>query len=139
MPNGALQYRYNQVQTASPQELVLMLYDAAIKSGRQAAQAIRERDFETANERLIHMQDIFAELIRGLDLAYPLADHLLKLYDFMTRHVIAANIGKDVGKVEEVLQLLADLRETWAQAIVLARKAAAVDTDAPSAMVERTL
>ncbi|MBE3562401.1 MAG: flagellar export chaperone FliS [Hydrogenibacillus schlegelii] len=127
MYGGAMQYRMNQVLTAPPEELVLLLYDAAIKSGRQAIRAIAERDYAAANDRLIHMQEVLAALIRGLDLERPPARELYQLYDFMTRHLIAANLKKDAQNVKDVLALLEDLRETWAQAIRLARAEGAAD------------
>ncbi|PTQ56196.1 MAG: Flagellar biosynthesis protein FliS [Candidatus Carbobacillus altaicus] len=111
------QYLENQVQTASPQELVLMLYDAAIKQGRMATRAMTAKELEKSHRALVRMQDILLALIDGLDQTIPLAHNLQALYDFMVRELVLANTKKDVQKVETVLELLIDLRETWAQAI----------------------
>lgn len=111
------QYLETQVQTASPQELVLMLYDSAIKQGRMACRAIEKKDYEKSHRSLVRMQDILHALIDGLDHTIPLAQNLYALYDFMLHELIVANTKKDVQKVENVLEFLVDLRETWAQAL----------------------
>jgi len=110
-------YLETQVQTASPQELVLMLYDSAIKQGRIACRAIEKKEYEKSHLALVRMQDILRALIDGLDHTIPLAQNLYALYDFMFQELVAANTKKDVQKVENILELLVDLRETWAQAI----------------------
>ncbi|WP_274362528.1 flagellar export chaperone FliS [Paenibacillus thermotolerans] len=109
-------YLETAVQTASPQQLLIMLYDGGIRFCRAGAEAIRQKRYEDANKSLCRVQDIINEFIITLDRNAPVAKGLLALYEYMNHQLIQANIKKDEEIVQEVLGYLQELKETWVQA-----------------------
>ncbi|QUI21459.1 flagellar export chaperone FliS [Vallitalea pronyensis] len=119
--NGYNQYQNNAILTASPQELTLMLYNGAIKFCNQAIQAIDNQDIETAHELIIRVEDIIEEFIITLDDKYPIAETFKNMYDYIHQRLIEANMNKDKTILEEVLGYLRELRDTWKEAMKLAK------------------
>lgn len=117
--NPQQRYLEVQVQTATPEKLITMLYDGAIRFMRQAQKHLEVRDFSEAHNNLLRAQDIFYELIANLDMEAggEVAKNLNQLYDFMVNSLIDANVKKDPAKIETVLTMLIDLRQTWVQAV----------------------
>jgi len=116
-------YQNNQVQTASREQILLMLYDGAIRFTRQTEAAIGEGAW---GERIRYADKavaILTEFRNTLDhqIGGQIAADLDRLYDFMIREIIRAKVGKDARPLESVLRILCDLRETWAEAIELSR------------------
>lgn len=121
-PNPYGQYRQTQVRTAPPEQLVLMLYDGAIRFGLQSIESMKVNDTVGSHSNLIKVQNILNELMLSLNSdAGEITDQLRLLYDYMQRRAVEANLKKDVAIVEEVLQFLRELRSTWAEAMALAR------------------
>jgi len=118
---AAQNYKQNQVETATPEELTLMLYNGAIMIVKRAKQAIEEKDLNQAHQLNTRAQDIINELIITLDRKYPVAEQMLLLYDYMKRRLIEANIKKDISILEEVEGFLIEFRDTWKQAMLIAR------------------
>jgi flagellar protein FliS len=116
------QYQNNMVNTASPQELTLMLYNGLIKFLNLSIQGMEEKTIEKANNYILRSQDIIEEFTRTLDMNYEVSNGMAALYDFMNNRLIEANIKKDKAIVEEVRGFAEDLRDTWAQAMKLAKK-----------------
>lgn len=118
------QYRQNQIMTATPQQLVLMLYDRALRDLGQAAQAIEENDPMAANKSLQHLEDILNELLMGLDLDQggEIALNLGRMYDYYIVRAREANIEKNATIVEELKTQIGELRQTWAEAMLKARQ-----------------
>jgi flagellar protein FliS len=111
-------YRQTQVNTASQGELILMLFDGAIRFANQAQELIAEGDLEGANGKLIRAQDIMTELMVSLDMDQgEIAQNLYQLYDYIHDCLLRANIRKDVGLIEQAVRLLAELRDTWRQVV----------------------
>jgi len=115
----AERYRQNQVQTATPQQLVLMLYDRALRDLRQAVEAIEAKDFLAANKNLQHVEEILDELLLSLDLQLggEIAINLGRLYDYYILRCREANLNKDPAIIAELQQQIGDLRQTWAEAM----------------------
>ncbi|RAP73927.1 flagellar export chaperone FliS [Paenibacillus montanisoli] len=109
-------YLDNSVQTASPAQLLIMLYDGAIRFSKAAIMAIKDGKNEDANRNLLKVQAIVSEFEITLDRKSELADGLLKLYEYFKMRLMEANIKKDTAPVEEVLGYLTELRETWVAA-----------------------
>jgi flagellar protein FliS len=114
-------YRANAVLTASPGQLVLMLYDAALSSMAAARVAFDRppRDFKrymVINRNLIKAQRIIAQLQAKLDfdVGGEFAKTMYRLYDYYRRRLLEANVRKDVQPVIEVEKLLAEVRDAWA-------------------------
>ncbi len=112
-------YQQSSVQTASPGQLIVMLYDGAIRFVRQSVEAIDAHDIETANDKLIKAQNIIHELVASLDLQYAIATDLARIYEYMLYQLINANMKKDKEPALEVLTYLVELKETWVSAAKL--------------------
>jgi len=109
-------YLETSVQTASPAQLLIMLMDGAIRFCRAGAEGIRSGNYEHANTQLVKAQNIISEFVITIDRSSPLADQLLRLYEYFNTRLIQANIKKDAEPAEEILQYLIELKETWIQA-----------------------
>ena len=116
------QYKENSVFTSTPEELTLMLYNGLVKFLMQAQAAINEKDMEKVNHSIIRAQDIVLHFQATLDMKYEVSANLDQLYDFMYRHLLEANVKKDKVMLEDVLGLVKDLRDTWQQAMKLAKQ-----------------
>lgn len=115
-------YRANAILTASPGQLVLMLYDGALKAltlAREAFDAPAEdpRRIEIINTQLLKAQAILSELQNGLNVEAggEFARTMNRLYDYHNRRLLEANIRKQVEPVIEVERLVRELRDAWAQ------------------------
>jgi len=120
--NGYSQYKENSVYTATPEELVLMLYNGLVKFIMQAQSAVEEKDFEKANEAIKRAEDIVAHFQCTLDMKYEISKDLMKMYDYMYGRLIDANIRKDNRILQELLVFAKDLRDTWTKAMKLAKR-----------------
>jgi len=110
-------YRENAVLSATPEQLVVMLYDGVQRFLRQAGKAMRAREVERAHNALRRAEMIVAHLDGVLDYEQgePIASQLHPIYRFCLAHLNRARIDQDVGKLEEVGGLLGELRESWAE------------------------
>lgn len=109
------------IMTASPQELTLMLYDGAIKFGNQAILAIENKDMENANGFIKRVEDIIIELRSTLDMKYDIANNLDLMYDYIYRRLVEGNMKKDKEILIEAIDLIRELRNTWKEAIKIAK------------------
>lgn len=115
-------YRANSVLTASPGQLVLMMYDGALRALAQVREAFARppedfRRIEVINQQLIKAQSIIHELQDTLNLEAggEFAHTLQRLYDYYDRRLTEANLRKQVDPVFEVERLLGELRSAWAE------------------------
>jgi flagellar secretion chaperone FliS len=115
-------YRANAVLTASPGQLVLMLYDGALKAMALARQGFENppddpRRIEVINHQLLKAQAILTELQNGLNMEVggEFAQTMHRLYDYHNRRLLEANLRKQVEPVIEVERLVRELRDAWAQ------------------------
>lgn len=111
-------YKQTQVSTASQGELLIMLFDGAIRFARQAREHLLNNELEQANSKLIRAQDIVDELNFSLNLdAGEIALNLERLYDYIYDLLVQANIEKEPGKIDFALHMLSELRDTWSQVV----------------------
>lgn len=122
MLNPYQQYKENSILTASPEELVLMLYNGIQRFIEEAKIAIDKKDFNKANESIQRAQDIITELMLTLDMNYEISKNLYSLYDYMMRRMVEANIKKDIDILDEVKGFAYDLKQTWNTALSKARE-----------------
>ena len=109
-------YRESSILPAPPERLVVMLYDGARRFLAQAAYAMRERDVAQAGNRLQRAEAIIEELLATLDMsAGEVAERLEAIYVFSRRMLAEARLEQDPEKVEQVSELLGELREAWAE------------------------
>lgn len=114
-------YQQNSVLTASPQELTLMLYNGGIKFCNIGIKAIEERKYEQAHKAITRAQDIIIELKCTLNEAYPVAEGMSKMYDYILDVLIEANIKKDCEKLQEAKSFITEFRDMWHEAMKLAK------------------
>ena len=117
-------YLKNQVETSSPEQILILLYDGAIKFLNQAKIGIQNKDIELTHNNLTKAQNIISELRNTLDMEIggDLANNLYALYNYFNRRLVQANIKKEIEPVDEVLEHLRGLRDTWKQAIIKKRE-----------------
>jgi flagellar protein FliS len=109
-------YRESSVLTASPEQLVVMLYDGAGRFLRQAEAAFGEGAFDHAHDRLNRGEAIIDELLATLDMDQgQVAERLQAIYVYCKRCLTEARREREPGKIRLVVRLLAELREAWAQ------------------------
>jgi flagellar secretion chaperone FliS len=110
-------YKEAGVLTASPAQLVVMLYDGAGRFLRQAAAAMDEGDVARANDRLQRGEAIVQELLDTLDFDQggEVATNLRDLYLFCLRHLSESRVERSPDKVRQVIRLLHELRGSWAE------------------------
>ncbi|OMD81378.1 flagellar export chaperone FliS [Paenibacillus odorifer] len=113
-------YRKSSVQTSTPAQLVIMLYDGAIRFVRTAIDGLTKKDFEKTNLNFGKAQTIMSELMSTLDHSYEVSKNLFSLYEYTNHLLIEANIRKSPEKAEEAIGYLTELRETWLQASKIA-------------------
>lgn len=123
--NQAQEYRKNAVLGASPAQLVVMLYDGAlrfIEGGRMAMQA---KDLTRQNDQLLRAQKIVVELLSTLDREKggELADNLASLYGFVLDQLMEANIHDREAPLGNASATLRELRDAWAEIATTAVRA----------------
>ena len=118
------QYKNNSIATASPAELTLMLYEGAIKFGNIAIKAIEEKDIQKAHVNIVKVQRIIDEFRNTLDFKYPVAKDFDRVYEYLERRLVEANMTKDAEIVEEVVTHLRSMRDTWKEVMKRAKSPA---------------
>lgn len=112
-------YQQVSVQTASPGQLLLALYETAVRYAKQAAESIRRNDVAAKAREIQRVSDIVSELTSTLDksVAPELCDNLEQLYFYMQDRLSEANAKMDPLPAEEVAKLMDTLREAWVEAV----------------------
>jgi flagellar protein FliS len=109
-------YTESSVMTASPEQLIVMLYDGAVRFLRQSAAALRAGRREQARDRMRRAEDIIDELNWSLDMSYgEVPENLRLIYLFSKRQLVKANLEADPNRIEAVGRLLSELRASWAR------------------------
>ena len=116
-------YRRQQILTATPEQLTLMLYNGALKFINEGIKAIQEKSYEESNNKLIRVQDILSELQATLKMEYEISTNLYALYDYAKRCLIEGNMKDDIAKIEEAKEIITELRNAWHEAMKIAKKA----------------
>jgi len=131
---AAKSYREEHVSGLSQKELILMLYDGAIKFCAGAKQAIEEKNYIESHRLIIRARNIVLELLRILDVnsGGEIAKNLQRLYVYMIGRLIEVNFTKETRLLDNVLMILQDLRSAWAQ-IDFDEALAAIDLSSESA------
>jgi flagellar protein FliS len=115
-------YQQNAINTASPGELTLMLYNGCLKFIHIAKTAIAEKNIEIKNTNIQKAQKIIQELMVTLNPELEVSKSMMPLYDYVYRRLVEANIKSDVAILEEVEEFVTDFRDTWKQVIQINRQ-----------------
>ena len=113
MQNPYAQYNRSKILTASPAELTLMLYEGSIKFCNIAIMAIEHNEIEKAHTNIIRVQKIIDELRATLDMKYPVAQDFDRIYTYLLKRLLQANMKKDKEILEEIVSHLRSVRDTW--------------------------
>lgn len=119
MNNVANAYQNSSIQTASPAELTLMLYEGAIKFCNIALIALEKKDYSKVNTNLKKAQRIIMEFRVTLDHKYPVWEDFERVYDYIYRQLIEGNIKKDPAIIEDALRYIREMRDTWKEVMRL--------------------
>lgn len=122
MVNPYEMYAQNQVNTAPPEELTLMLYKGAVKFINLGLKALDEKNLVDANRNIIRAQDIYYELMRTLDHNYQISKEFSRLYDYLIHLLIQANIKKDKELLKQAADMAKEFVETWEEAVKIYRR-----------------
>ncbi|KEF40306.1 flagellar biosynthetic protein FliS [Schinkia azotoformans MEV2011] len=115
-------YQNNAVNTASPGDLTLMLYNGCLKFIKQAKIAIENKDVETKHMNLVKAQNIITELMVTLNTDYEVGKNMMQMYDYMKRRLIEANTKSDIAILNEVEGYVVEFRDTWKEVIRISRQ-----------------
>ncbi len=121
------QYLETQVKTASQEELLILLFDGAIRFAEQAKLRMDAKDIEGSHNMLVRSQQIVLEVMTALDrgIGEEVYSNLMGLYNFIYRRLVNANVTKDKTQVDEAIAVLTHLRDTWRQAVDQAKRSGA--------------
>ncbi len=119
MSYGYGAYKKTAVSTASKEQILLMLYQAAIKNCKKAIEAIQEKNIAKKGEHIGKLQDIVIELNNSLDfeIGGDIAKELSSLYDYILFSSTQANIKIETEPLEGCLKVLNTLYDGWQEAI----------------------
>ena len=113
LPNAYGQYNNSKIMTASPAELTLMLYEGAIKFCNIAIVAVEHGDIQKAHDNIQKTERIVDYFRQTLDMSYPVAEDFERVYYYLSRRLVEANIKKDKEILEEVNTHLRSMRDNW--------------------------
>ncbi len=115
--NNADTYKRQQVLTASPEKLILMLYNGCLKFINEARSGIEEKDILKTNTACQKAQDIVDELVLSLNMDIEISKELARLYEYVNYEIIQANLKKDVVHLDNAKLVIGNIREGWTAAM----------------------
>lgn len=124
MQNNPYQTYQNQsVQTATPDRLLIMLFEGALRFLREAMDGIDKRDYATANNKNVKVQAIVNELMITLnhEVGGDISKNLQAIYQYLLERLVEANIKKDRSILEEVYAHLKELHDAFKEAAQIVR------------------
>ena len=120
--NAAEAYKRQQIMTATPEALTLMLYNGCLKFMNEAKDAIEAKQWEQANTCLQKAQNIISEFRITLNMEYEISKQLMPLYNYTYDRLVEGNIKSDTKMVQEAIDIIKELRDAWVQAMKKARQ-----------------
>ena len=121
MVNAAEAYKRQQIMTATPEALTLMLYNGCLKFMSEGMEALEKKDYEQANTSIQKAENIISEFRVTLNMDYEISHQLLPLYNYVYDRLVEGNMKSDVSKIEEAKGIITELRDAWVQAMKKAR------------------
>lgn len=117
MPANPYQkYQQQSIMTMTPGELLIKLFDETIKQLHYAKDSLAQKQYGQANASMQKATRIISHLNKTLDMQYEISKNLEQLYDFFMHKITQANTYKDASHLEEILPMVEDLRDAFAQA-----------------------
>ncbi|MDR2631488.1 MAG: flagellar export chaperone FliS [Spirochaetaceae bacterium] len=125
--NALAAYRETRIKTASQGQLIIMLYDEAVRQLDRSLElltlnAVEKKDparIEQIGKAVVKTQEIITELMVSLDFEQggDIAKNLFALYTWFNQELLEANIAQDLKRITNVRSMLGDLRNTWVEVI----------------------
>lgn len=116
MQNPYAKYKQQSVMTMTQGDMINLLYDEIINRLNKGLLGLEVRDYEASNTHFKKAQAIISHLESTLDSQYPVSQNLSSLYEYFNYQIIQANIKKNPDPVREVLPMIMELKEAFAQA-----------------------
>ena len=113
MVNPQNAYKKQQIMTASPAQLTLLLYNGALRFLNESIAAVEQGDISKAHNANIRVQDIVREFMRTLDMSYEISHSWAQLYEYVEHCLIQGNIKKDIKQLQQAKFVLTELRDAW--------------------------
>lgn len=130
------QYQANNITTASPEKLMVMLFDGAVQFLQKAKTAIEEKNLKEKASNIESARNIIRELMRTIDLenGNDVSKSLFRLYNRMATNLIKANVSRNIGLIDQVIEDLTNIRWGFQKAIEIQSGMATVE----EVMLERS-
>lgn len=120
--NAAEAYKRQQIMTATPEALTLMLYNGCLKFMTEGMEHIDNKEWESANNSIQKAENIISEFRITLNMEYDIAKQLMPLYNYTYDRLVEGNIKGDTKLIQEAFDIIKELRDAWAQAMKKARQ-----------------
>ena len=113
------QYQASNVNTATPEKLMIMLFDGALQILQKAKTAIAEKNLVERSQNIDGARKIIRELMRTIDLenGNDVSKRLFKLYNKMAMNLIKANVQRNANLIDEVIEDISNIRWGFQKAI----------------------
>lgn len=118
---AAKAYGNNRIETATPAELTLTLYEGAVKFCNIAIVGLEKNDYEKVNTNIQKCRNIIVELTSTLNMKYPVAEDFKRMYDYIFALLTEANMKKDMELLERALEELRGMRDVWKEVMTKAK------------------
>lgn len=115
-------YQENAMNTASPGDLTLMLYNGCLKYIKLAKLAIENNNIEEKHNNNLKAQNIINELMVTLNMDIDISKNMLQMYDYIHNRLVEANMKNDLAILDEVEGFVTEFRDTWKEVIQINRK-----------------
>ncbi|MBM7606231.1 flagellar protein FliS [Metabacillus crassostreae] len=122
MNNPYTAYQQNSVNTASPGEVTLMLYNGCLKFIKQAIEDIEHKEYEAKNTNIQKAQKIISELMVTLNMDLEISKNMMIMYEYVNHRLTEANINNEVLILKEIEGIVIEFRDTWKQVIQITRQ-----------------
>ena len=110
---GYQQYKEQSVNSMTPGELLLLLYDELVKRGTMASIALEKEDYPTFEAAVDRCSDIIDYLNETLDPQYPISRDLGRMYEYFTYQLGRIRIGRNKKELEALRPMLAEMRDAF--------------------------
>lgn len=113
------QYQTSNIATATPEKLMILLFDGALQFLQKAKTAIAENNLKERSENIDGARKILRELMRTIDLenGNDVSKSLFRLYNKMIMNLVKANVSRNASKIDEVITDITNIRWAFQKAI----------------------
>lgn len=110
---GYQQYKQQSINSMTPGELLLMLYDELVKRSTLASIALEKQDWPTFDTAMERCTDIVNYLDETLDHQYPISRDLSRMYDYFTYELGRIKLGRNKKELDRLRPMLSDMRDAF--------------------------